>query len=285
MPAKRTQADRQRAADIRDWAGANGLSLPERGRFPDAVIAAYDAAMAVPPDDDGPGPDWAAAAAGSVPLDLDEPGPDDDPPGAAAAESGPAPPAPGPAPGPPPPASLDDARERLAGRGPRVPPWAGSRGGGGSQRPAAAPVKVTPSLTRDIEGKLALLLAIPAATWAAVDPACGQAFSDNLDVITKKAVPLICQSSEAVRWFTTGGVYLLWLDLLLALAPVAQVVYRHHLAGTITVVNGRPVPARRLADGKVVPADHAPAEPAPDWSAYSTDVPGHVPPVQRVAGQ
>jgi hypothetical protein len=278
----RTQADRQRSADIRDWAGANGLQITERGRIPAAVVAAYDAAMTVPADDDGPGPDWSAAA-GAVPLDLDGPEPEDlleDPPGAAAGPGiAPEPP------GPPPPASLDDARTRLAGRGPRVPPWAGGRGGGGSQRPAAAPVKITPALSKDITGKLALFLAIPAATWAAVDPACGGAFSENLDTITAKAVPLILQSPEAVRWFTQGGKYLLWLDLLIALQPVAQTAYRHHLAGTITVVQGRPVPARRLADGKVVPADHAPAEPAPDWSAYTTDVPGHVPPVQRVAGQ
>ena len=287
MPAKqRTLAERQRADQVRDWAKANGLTVAERGRLPAAVHAAYSAAMATPADDDpDPGPDWTAAAAGSVPLDLDDPEPEDlaDPPEVAAD----GPPAPRMAePAPPQPASLDDARERLAGRGPRVPPWAGtSRGGGGSQRPAAPPVKITPALTRDVEGKLALMLAIPAAAWAAADPACGKALSDNLDTITKKAVPLICQSPQVVRWFTTGGVYLLWIDLLLAVAPVAQMAYRHHVAGTITVVGGRAVASRRLPDGHVVPLGQAEPEPAADWSAYTTDIPGHVPPVQYAAGQ
>jgi hypothetical protein len=283
MPAKRSQYDRRRAADIRDWAAANGLTVAPQGRIPHAAAAAYDAAMATPADDDDPGPDWSAAAAGSVPLDLDDdPEPGEPPPDAVAAGTA----EPTPQPVPPPPASLDDARERLAGRGPRVPPWAGTnRGGSASQRPAAAPVKITPALSKDITGKLALFLAIPAATWAAVDPACGGAFSENVDVITQKAVPLILQSPEAVRWFTQGGKYLLWLDLLIALQPVAQTAYRHHLAGTITVVDGRPVPSRHLADGKVVPLGQAEPEPPPDWSAYTTDVPGHVPPVQRAAGQ
>jgi Lsr2 len=284
MPTKsRTAAERQRAAAIRDWAVAEGLTVARQGRLPRSVEAAYDAATAAA-DDGGPPPNWAEAGAADA-LDLDIPEPEPDPPATAAA--GDAAPAagvpPDPEPGPPPPASLDDARERLAGPGRRVPPWAGSRGGGGSQRPAAPPVKVTAALTREIQGNLALFLTLPAAGLAAVDPACGGAVADNVDNIVIKATPLICQSPAAVKFLTEGGKWMLWFGLGAAVLPVAKVAYSHHIAGTITVDDhGRVVPSERLPDGRVVPvpADRGGAQPEPDWSQYTTDIPGHVPPVQ-----
>jgi hypothetical protein len=291
----RTAADRQRAADVRDWAAANGLTVAKQGRIPASVDAAYEAAMAAGDGPPEPGPDWGAAMTGSSPLDLDEPDPDEPeypPPGAAlpgdgAGASGANGSAPAAEPSEPPPASLDDARERLAaGRSPRVPPWAGGRGGGGATQrpPAAAPVKVTPAVLRDIEGKLALLLAIPAAGWEAIDPICGGAFADTMPDAIRKAVPVIAQSPAAMRWLAEGGPWILALDLAVALMPTAKAVYQHHWAHSVMVVDGRAVPARRLANGQVVPAADAPPEPAPDWSAYTTDIPGHVPPVPRAAG-
>lgn len=286
MPTKqRTAADRQRAADVRDWAAANGLTVRERGRIPAAVYAAYDAATAAPDEPAEPGPDWAAAGFGAAELDLDQPDPDEPPgpapPGTAAAGMANRAAAPAAEPAPPPPASLDDARARLAGSGPpRTPPWAGGRGGGATQRPAAAPVRVSAATVRDIEGKLALLAAVPMAAFEAVDPACGGALAENLPQSIRAAVPLICQSETALRWLTEGGTYFLWLSLAQALAPAVTMGWRHHVSHTITVVNGRAVPARRLPDGRIVPAADAPPEPQQDWSAYTTDIPGHVPPVR-----
>ena len=37
-------SDKQRVADIREWARANGHQVSERGRISSAVLAAYDAA-------------------------------------------------------------------------------------------------------------------------------------------------------------------------------------------------------------------------------------------------
>jgi len=278
----RTPADRQRAADVRDWAAANGLELKDRGRIPAAVYAAYDAATAEPDGPAEPAPDWGAAGADLIDLDV-PPDPDLEPPGGVAAPGPQAgePPRP-PQSAEPPPASLDDARARLAaGRAPRLPSWAGGRGGGATQRPAAPPVKITPALTRDIEGKLALLAAVPVAGFAAADPACGGALSDNLNPAIKAAVPLILQSDQAVRWLTEGGIYIQLLTLAQALMPVMVMGWRHHVSHTITVVNGHAVPATRLPDGRVVPAADAPPAPVQDWSAYTTDLPGHVPPVRH----
>ena len=44
-PAPRTSADRERLKAIRDWARLNGSpDLGDRGRIPQAIVAAYDAA-------------------------------------------------------------------------------------------------------------------------------------------------------------------------------------------------------------------------------------------------
>ena len=91
-----------------------------------------------------------------------------------------------------------------------------------------------------------------------------------------KAMPLILRSPTAIRLLTEGTTYFQWLDLIMAAMPVATTVWAHHVAGTVTIVNGQPVPATRLPDGRVVPAQQQPQQPA-DYSAYTTQVYGHVP--------
>jgi hypothetical protein len=265
MAESRTLDDRARSAIIREWAGENGFDLAVSGRIPKGVVAAYEAANGteLPPDD---GPDW------SVPGDVADPlagleGELGD--SAGAAEPGE---------GPPPPADLDEARARLGGKAKR-PGWAKEAKPGKDKPP---PVKVTRAVAGDIEGKLTLLLTGPAVMWQMADPLCGGTFAENLDNVVRKAVPLICQSPDAVRWFTKGTQFLLWLDLIWALQPIGQAVYAHHVAGSVMVLpDGRVVPSRRLDDGRVVPAEQAPGP--PDRSAYTTDPVGHVPDVHAAA--
>jgi hypothetical protein len=264
------------SAEIRAWAAANGLDVAQQGRLPGSVVEAYRAAVRADQADQGGGgePDWTGAE-----LAAD----DDDPPGAT--------PTPGPGPGaaastPPPPADLDEARDRIARESkPRKggPRWAA--GGGRKRSRPAKPQPVTKAVQQDIEGKLALLLAAPVNLWAAVDPACGSAAVENYEQTIRAAVPLICQSPAAVRMFTEGTTWMLWAQLVTALQPVGLAVWRHHVTGTVTVVNGRVVPSRRLPDGRVVPADSPEARQAaeaerPDYSAYTTQVFGHVPDVR-----
>jgi hypothetical protein len=257
------------SGEIRAWAAAQGMQVGETGKLPGTVRDAYEAAHR---DEDEAGPDWAAAAGA-----VETAEPDDDTPAA------PAPPAaPPPEAEPPPPASIKEARERIgpADRArPRRPAWAASSAK--SRKPKAEPPpKVTQQVTRDIEGKLALLLSFPASAAAMFDPVCGGALADNLDNVVRKAVPLIAQSPAAVAWFTRGATFMLWLDLAVALQPVAQAAYAHHVAGTVMALpDGTVVPAQRAPDGRLVPAGSVPAAAAaePDWSAYTTQVNGHVP--------
>lgn len=264
-------------ATIRQWALDNGFALRSKGRLPAAALRAYEAAHpdeAPPPDEGEPRPVFDVGGTEEAIPDaaVSAPG------GGAAAD---------PAPsgrdraGPPPPVDLADAKARRSGQAKRPPPWAAAR------RQRAAPAPAPPSLTRpqlaDIEGKVTLLLSIPASFAAMIDPVCGAAAAENLDTIVRKAVPLIAQSPAALAWLAKDATVILWLDLCMALQPVGAAIWAHHFAGTVTVVDGRPVPSHRLPSGQVVPNEGAPppAPEGPPLSAYT--VPGHVPPVQRPA--
>jgi hypothetical protein len=297
----RTLADRQLSGRVRDWAREQGLTVSDSGRIAKAVwdaargagvvdeAAGLDSAAGDEPES---GPDWDGAA-GQLGGGDELGGLEDDlaAEAAAAAPAAPAPPAP-----PPPPADLDAARAQVRGEAPatgrpRMPKWAA---GGGPRTPPprqagrrAADVRITKAVTDDITGKLALLLAGPVSVWAAVDPICGGAAADSLDPAVRAAVPLICLSPEAVRWFQKTSNVMLVLELVLALRPVAEAAYHHHVAHDVAVLaDGRIVHATRGQDGQLhwpAPGGTGAAAGGADWSAYTTQPAGHIPPVHATA--
>jgi hypothetical protein len=208
MADTRTAADKVEAAQIRDWARDNGWpELGGSGRIPAAARQAWHDRVVEDGQDPPP------AVGGYLP--------DDDP---------------GPGPGPPgPPASLDEARQR-AGLDPDA---AHLRGRGRRAAPAAKdkdePVKVTPAVRRDVTGKLAFWLSIPAEPWLRVDPYCGKAYADSFDQIAVRAAPLICQSPAMVRWFAKSSTFILWTELGIACRPVAEAIIAHHVTRRITL--------------------------------------------------
>jgi hypothetical protein len=97
-------------------------------------------------------------------------------------------------------------------------------------------IRITKRVRDDIEGKLGMIYGFVAMTLSAKDPICGTALADNAEAIVPKLVPFICKSPELVKWFTKGGGYMAWFELLMVLWPVMQVVIAHHLTHSI----GRP---------------------------------------------
>lgn len=200
MTDARTAADKVEAAEIRAWAIGHGWpDLGPSGRIPRAARTAWT--------ERGDDPD---------------PGPDDDDPGEAGDELGP-------------PASLAEARER-AGLDPEA---AHLRGRG--RRAAAvakkddAPIKVTAAVRRDITGKLAFWLSLPAEPWMRIDPYCGDAYAQQVDQIALKVTPLICQSPDMVRWLSKSSTFIMWTELGMACRPVAEAVIAHHITKRIVL--------------------------------------------------
>ncbi len=96
-------------------------------------------------------------------------------------------------------------------------------------------VRITASVKKDIEGKVAFGLMVTGQMWAMTDPLCGNTFLDMAPDVAKKLTPILCQSPDVVRMLTKSGTYIMWVELIMALAPVFQMVFAHHVAKTVGV--------------------------------------------------
>jgi hypothetical protein len=230
MSDARTPASRVYTATVRAWARDNGWpDLGDRGRVPAEATAAFEAAHGEPVDveDD--------VSAIDDDEDLNDPGFSDEEIAAAQEAFAEA--------MLPPPADLDEARERVG----RVPGSAHlrrdrKRAPRGEAKPKEPAPRVTPAVRRDIEGKVAFWLLIPAEPWRRVDPYCGQAYLDSIEDIALKATPLLCQSPAVVRWFAKSTTFVQVTELAMACRPVAEAIIAHHVTRRITLDSlGRPV--------------------------------------------
>jgi hypothetical protein len=101
-------------------------------------------------------------------------------------------------------------------------------------RPRGAHHKITATIRKDIDAKVGIMLEIPGRIWEARDPLCGAVFVQQLPATRGALTDLICQSPDMVAWFTgVGGGFMLYLNLLAALQPVAVTVYAHHISHAI----------------------------------------------------
>lgn len=120
----------------------------------------------------------------------------------------------------------------------------------------AAPVqeiRITRALIKDMEGKLAFWGSVGVDLWNMVDPYCAGVAADNIDIMTRKGVPLMVQSPAVVQFFTRASGFMLWTEFLMSLKPVLAAMIAHHITKTAKV---------RDHAGEVVP-DRT------DWSAYT----------------
>lgn len=119
---------------------------------------------------------------------------------------------------------LDDAAESAENDPPPVEAAEG-------ERPRAeTPIRITKAVRKDVEGKVAWMLAMSGSLWSVQDPFCGGALLEHTDNIAAKLTPILCQSPDVVRWFRRTSGVALYVDLLIAFSPVLQAIYAHHLA-------------------------------------------------------
>jgi hypothetical protein len=105
-------------------------------------------------------------------------------------------------------------------------------------------MRITPSIRRDVEGKLAFAMGLGGQFWIMADPMCGSVFVDNADNIAKKLTPIICQSPDVVKWLTKSSSFILYVDLFMAFWPVLQMMFAHHVAKSVALesANGQAAP-------------------------------------------
>jgi hypothetical protein len=99
------------------------------------------------------------------------------------------------------------------------------------------------------------MLELPGRVWEARDPLCGAVFVQQLPSTRSALVDLICQSPDLVAWFTgVGGGFMLYLNLLAALQPVAVTVWAHHIAHSIEAPGQQQQAGPQLHDGQAYAA-------------------------------
>ncbi|HJP74917.1 MAG TPA: hypothetical protein VJ914_11645, partial [Pseudonocardiaceae bacterium] len=111
------------------------------------------------------------------------------------------------------------------------------------------PKRVTQAVQKDIRGKVAMLLSVGGAAWAARDPYCGGGLLDTIpdrpvydeDGPTGDTSPglataltdIFIESPEIVNWFTTSGKYMKWLTLATVLQPLLVKLWAHHISHSV----------------------------------------------------
>lgn len=103
----------------------------------------------------------------------------------------------------------------------------------GEVKPPRPKMKITPSVRKDVQGKMTFALALGGQVWIMADPICGTAFVENTENIAAKLTPIICQSPDVVKWLTKSSNFILYVDLFMALWPVLQLVFAHHIAKSL----------------------------------------------------
>lgn len=97
-------------------------------------------------------------------------------------------------------------------------------------KPKPTPKGITPNVRKDVEGKVAFMLITTANAVQLIDPICGGVLARQTAEIAEKVTPILCQSSAVVEWFSKGTSLIMYVELLMALAPVAMTFYSHHLS-------------------------------------------------------
>lgn len=110
--------------------------------------------------------------------------------------------------------------------------------------PADEPKRVTrkPSarITKSVQETIEAYLGILATGWAMRDPYCGSIALDHYENIAAKAAPLLAKNPIVVKYLTTGSNFKEAMDLALAMLPVIQAVYAHHMAHSVTIEQNEP---------------------------------------------
>lgn len=95
--------------------------------------------------------------------------------------------------------------------------------------PYSVPVKITASVRKDIVGKLAFMFSMTGNVLQLADPVCGGAILENSGRMAQALMPIICQSPSVVKWFRSSTNYMMYINFIMACAPVFGAIYSHHM--------------------------------------------------------
>lgn len=96
-----------------------------------------------------------------------------------------------------------------------------------------SPPKVTAAIKRQIKDTIVFMLTMTGGTVSMRDQHCGGLVLQQAEPIADALVPIICRNATMLVWFTTGGNYMDYMALIMAMAPIAGGVVSHHITKTV----------------------------------------------------
>lgn len=108
-------------------------------------------------------------------------------------------------------------------------PGLGERLAAAAKGKGGPPPQVSRAVRKDVTAKVALMGTMLTGAWMLRDPLCGQVAQDQVPAVSEALADILCDSPDVVRWFTSGGNYLKWLNLLMACQPIVAAVMAHHV--------------------------------------------------------
>lgn len=94
---------------------------------------------------------------------------------------------------------------------------------------------ISARIQKEIQETVEAYLGILATGFAFKDPICGPVALDIVPNVAEKAVPLLARNPKIVSYLTKGNNFKEVMDFALAVLPLIQVVYAHHMSHTISV--------------------------------------------------
>lgn len=166
---------------------------------------------------------------------------------------------------PPPEPEPDDDRE---GKDPE-PGWMRDepKAAGSKKRHSAADV---PKAVRDdLAGALGFMGMVVLPVAQSIDPHCGGAFAANYQQIAEACIPLMCRSERVIKFMTsTGGGFMDYVALALALAPVAKAIGEHHVFHVVEVVRDPQTGVKHVIPRNPGGSEHG-DHLTPDFNSYA----------------
>ena len=138
-------------------------------------------------------------------------------------------------------------RDKAPGPGARPKPGRSSKSDQ-TGRKSSSPARVTQAVRKDVHAKISFMLTMGGAAWEMRDQPCGGTFLHQEPAITSALAKIVCDSPDLLVWFTTGGNYIKWLDLAMALLPVGQCAWSHHVQHQQMVPADPNLPPQHPAD-------------------------------------
>ncbi len=118
-----------------------------------------------------------------------------------------------------------------------------------SRRGSGKPkTRITATLKKDVEAKIRFVLMPAGQAWAIRDQPCGQTFVQQEPEISSALAEIVCDSPDLLNWFTgPAGGFMKYFRLLMAVQPVAVMVWMHHMAHAQIVAGDPTQPPQQQA--------------------------------------